>query len=769
MKKTLLIISLLIIQTTLWAQKSYVSASDLAAINQQLDSHFGVDYEIDDAIFVDSLENHYDRNRSGIDDEYGTLDNCIVFTASQYEGYRSINHVIGVYKDNQIIWYSENIVDEDILGGGFIDMIEDINNDGKVEIMTKWESEGGAAYHTKTLYVHSWDGTQGSLAVDVSGGGSHIASHENKFFEYIDVNGDGRFEIISFVYTDNSPTVFEWDGTKYTYSETAQLDSTEMFFPRDNFIPFVNASIEKVDDKFIYIYRVGNSISSAQSINEFDVYGFDDYVKVYGSIEVESTDVTTLAQNWGGVRLGTSISWEGYPIKPGEILSGFSYSTDGLPIISKAYLRAYNYQWAGDYQENTSVKDYLNNSVIIITLAAKLPPSPFIPQEVLDSLINYNNQSYELGWITNQTTADKYDSLFNITKTQLQQNNNNAARTTMQTVLQQVDVDSTNNLTSEAYALLRYNTEYLLEQIPQSSPNLLVNLTNSQGTQIPASNVKYYDTSWKDATDNGDGTFTVITIKPTVSVRMFYEGANQTMNNVPAQNNTYTFQTVNAAVQLKNSLGNLIDQGTVQYYAGSWRSFGTTANGVANKELLPINYSFRMTYEYGSIDKQQDISVNPTVVFQTVNASVELRNSLGNLIDAGTVQYYAGAWRSFGTTTNGVANKELLPKNYSFRMAYEYVPLDKQQDLSTNSTVTFSTVLCTVSVKNTQNQSLQGANAKYYSVAWRDIGLTNANGEITKELLPKNLSFRAIYGSVSQDKQQDIGVNSLVEIQLNVP
>jgi hypothetical protein len=29
-----------------------------------------------------------------------------------------------------------------------------------------------------------------------------------------------------------------------------------------------------------------------------------------------------------------------------------------------------------------------------------------------------------------------------------------------------VDIDSTNNLTSEAYALLRYNTEYLVEQLP---------------------------------------------------------------------------------------------------------------------------------------------------------------------------------------------------------------------------------------------------------------------------------------------------------------
>jgi len=232
----------------------------------------------------------------------------------------------------------------------------------------------------------------------------------------------------------------------------------------------------------------------------------------------------------------------------------------------------------------------------------------------------------------------------------------------------------------------------------QQNPNLIVTLTNSQGIQIPAGNVMYYESAaggWKDAVNNGDGTFTVVTTKPTVSVRMFYEYANQTVHNVPAQNNTHTFTTVNAAVELRNSSGNLIDEGTVQYYAGAWRSFGTTVNGVANKELLPINYSFRMIYEY--------------------------------------------------------------------------VPLDKQQDISTNSTVTFSTVLCTVKVTEANGQPLSGANTKYYSGAWRDISLTNANGEAAKELLPKSLNFRAASGNVSKDKQQDIGVNNLVEIQLNVP
>ena len=82
----------------------------------------------------------------------------------------------------------------------------------------------------------------------------------------------------------------------------------------------------------------------------------------------------------------------------------------------------------------------------------------------------------------------------------------------------------------------------------------------------------------------------------------------------------------------------------------------------------------------------------------------------------------------------------------------------------------FSTVLCSVKVsKTSNNEPINNADVKYYSGAWRNLGTTTVNGIATKELLPKNLSFRATFGNVSQDKQQDISVNSLVEILLNVP
>jgi hypothetical protein len=397
------------------------------------------------------------------------------------------------------------------------------------------------------------------------------------------------------------------------------------------------------------------------------------------------------------------------------------------------------------------------------------------------SLLSDTLQTYN--WLGDITFSNELKNILTTAKTNLQNGDSLACRVQVrafQDLVDNVYKDSLNTdprfVTIEGWKFLYWNAQYILDRLPelQANPNLVINLKNSLGNQIPASNVQYYEGSWKDAVNNGDGTFTVITTRPTVSIRVYYEYASKQADNVPAQNNTYTFQTVNATVQLKNSSGNLMpapmgDVGTVQYYAGAWRSFGTTVNGVATKELLPINYSFRMAYEYGSIDKQQNLSVDPTVVFQTVNAAVQLKNSLGNLIDVGIVQYYVGAWRSFGSTSNGVVYKELLPINYSFRMTYEYGSIDKQQNLSVDPTVVFQTVNAAVQLKNSLGNLMPAPMGdvgivQYYAGAWRTFG-TTLNGVAYKELLPINYSFRMAYEYGSQDKQQNLSVDPTVVFQ----
>jgi hypothetical protein len=446
----------------------------------------------------------------------------------------------------------------------------------------------------------------------------------------------------------------------------------------------------------------------------------------------------------------------------------------GQNINSISEILLSQYGTPSDYLSVKSIQPTLNDTlyksyikiVLLDDFHALQPSSNTTVSIILDTLNSYTQECYSLSWFGGLAFLSQLQGLLNDSKIKF--NSGDSLGTAIkikqyQSLINQAYKDSTAEkyVTSDGYKFLYYYPQYILERLPKIPT---VKLESSTGALLIGGNLQYYEGGWKDAIDNGDGTFSVSTKQKIVSLRMTYSYGSQTKTNVTVGTDTVVFQTVNTRVQLQNSLGTALDTGKVQYYAGVWREFGTTADGTASKELLPGNYSFRMSYAYASTDKAQDISVNPNVVFQTVNANVQLQNSSGNLIDQGTVQYYSGAWRDFGVTTNGVASKELLPNNYSFRMTYAYASTDKQQDLKTNPTVVFQTVNAQVQLKNSLGNLIDAGTVQYYSGAWRDFGAT-ANGIASKELLPNNYSFRMTYAYASTDKQQNLKTNPTVVFQ----
>ncbi|HEY4612950.1 MAG TPA: hypothetical protein VII11_08215, partial [Bacteroidota bacterium] len=162
-----------------------------------------------------------------------------------------------------------------------------------------------------------------------------------------------------------------------------------------------------------------------------------------------------------------------YNIHPNQVLSSFSYDSEGIPGIIIIYLRGWTEPPELTFDPDSTVgEDVLEASRKVSTIGAVIPPSPFLTIIFLDTLLSYTTQSRSLGWITSQTTADKYTGYFSSAKSSLQAGNINAARLTLQQVLNDVNVDSSSTLTSEAYALLRYNTEYLLSQLPEQESGI---------------------------------------------------------------------------------------------------------------------------------------------------------------------------------------------------------------------------------------------------------------------------------------------------------
>jgi hypothetical protein len=173
-----------------------------------------------------------------------------------------------------------------------------------------------------------------------------------------------------------------------------------------------------------------------------------------------------------------SIATNALEIQPGNSVEGIVIMSKGLPGIRNCTV-------CPDFEDDLlfpnpddtaiihyyvppidSVRDAVN--YYGWTIGPTAPPLNFIPTVWCDTLGNYTTQSRSLGWIKDQTTANKYLGYFASVKTSLQQNNIVSTRTTLQQVIRDVNVDSTNMLTSEAYALIRYNTEYLISQLPAS-------------------------------------------------------------------------------------------------------------------------------------------------------------------------------------------------------------------------------------------------------------------------------------------------------------
>jgi hypothetical protein len=706
-------------------------------LEQVIKTHYGTSFELHDVINPDSLYLG----------KFSLLNGKLVFGV-----HGDTSTFIGIATGSQIIWTSPTEMDISLYPS--IYQIIDLNNDGNPEILVMCEGSSGYV----ELWLYSWNGSVGTRINPLNStliGFSAIGSFDlPEAVQFVDTNGDGIKEIRALT-LDNIALYFYWNGSQYIEGTPSPL----IVLPRDRLSIVFTTKIEKSGNDIHYKYFIRNDASSIQSADDL-------LLEPAGGLNITGITGRSSWKPASGPSFvrWTNLFWYGDNnfISPGETDANFSILRGGLPVIAKYYVQGHN----GDEFSGSGI---ITNSACGYTVCPFDSPIPFVTSNFLDTLSSGTTQSRTLGWIKDQPTANKYLSYFASAKTSLGQNNITSTRTTLQKVLTDVNIDSTANLTSEAYALIRYNTEYLLAQLPIPPPGCIVKLINSTGTKLIGGALQYYDGAWKDAVNNNDGTFFVNTTKTSLSLRMTYEYGTQTKSNVAVSYDTVAFQTIKAQIQLQNSGGALIDTGSVQYYAGAWRILGPTTNGIAAKELLPASYSFRIKYSYASKDKQQDIGANATVIFQTVNAAVQLQNSQGALIDQGTVQYYSGAWRNIGTTTNGVATKELLPNNYSFRMTYAYASKDKQQDLSTNSTVIFQTVNAAVQLQNSLGALMPAPSGdqgtvQYYSGAWRDLG-TTTNGVANKELLPNNYSFRMTYAYASKDKQQDLSTNPIVVFQ----
>ncbi len=156
----------------------------------------------------------------------------------------------------------------------------------------------------------------------------------------------------------------------------------------------------------------------------------------------------------------------------------------------------------------------------------------------------------------------------------------------------------------------------------------------------------------------------------------------------------------NVTVWLMGSDGLGISGGSVQYYDQGWKSISgstdETGKLLTNIPATSGIMKFRMNYVGGTTTITQDVSIQSSLAFSTVNVTAVLFDHEGSELDTGTVLYYAGGWREFGATDIGRVSIELLPGTYTFRMKYAGGTADIKQDIAVDPQVNFRTIKANV-------------------------------------------------------------------------
>jgi len=220
-----------------------------------------------------------------------------------------------------------------------------------------------------------------------------------------------------------------------------------------------------------YAYQVTNHRDSRQKVWQF-------YVMT--AVPARYVEKIHSAEHWGAgmpqedsiasVRWGTATE---YDIVPGESRGGFSFESPSPPGIVDYYAEGYhNPPSFPEGMAPDSIPGYddltpYGPGIVGKTVGPVLPPDPFIAAEFLDTLASYKHQAFALGWITNKGILNSLDQKLDNVRKQLGRDNTNTAKNILNAFIKEVEAQKDKHLTSEAYALLKYNAEYLIEKLEE--------------------------------------------------------------------------------------------------------------------------------------------------------------------------------------------------------------------------------------------------------------------------------------------------------------
>ena len=165
-------------------------------------------------------------------------------------------------------------------------------------------------------------------------------------------------------------------------------------------------------------------------------------------------------------------------IVPGRSVAGFQLSSRGLPGIRTVILEPrievteIGIQPPKD-DSQAEIGAYLRQVATLkrrasfktATVAPSAPPANFRASEFLQIIIGYKAQALQIGWIHDQGIRISLDAKLNEAQAALERGQNSTATNILKALIQEVDAQAGKQLSSEAVALLKFNTQYLIGKL----------------------------------------------------------------------------------------------------------------------------------------------------------------------------------------------------------------------------------------------------------------------------------------------------------------
>jgi hypothetical protein len=256
---------------------------------------------------------------------------------------------------------------------------------------------------------------------------------------------------------------------------------TVVYTPATRLDAVISATVEYAAEQsaYQYSYLLSNLPTSQRKLQSF-------YLETQAPVErVEAPD-----ESWGYSTALTDYLQEQFEVKagwtwsqtrqgrvglsPGESVAGFSFVSSGLPAVMKCYVRHHAYmKGTGEEvpEELMSALDPLAWKIPQgVTVGPALPPEPFQPAAFARRIRNMVDISAQQGWIESPGLKREFDHMLAQVEDALAKQEKARTSSLLRSLLTRVEAENGKTLLSEAYALLRFNLEYLARQLHASTP-----------------------------------------------------------------------------------------------------------------------------------------------------------------------------------------------------------------------------------------------------------------------------------------------------------